>query len=238
MEIIINKEAPPSLIQIIHEAYEGIDNIKAVLVDAYILPPGDLAGFEPDTGRVIIDMGHCMTNIGWMSLGAYLIPNAWLNLMLAVHHELVHACQVTDKPELAKLDELPPELEAEANDIAMDAVHSWFKAGGQIPQLENMGWLGEEIAKVLNGIYDNNPHTVLEEMKLLQLGGVANVEKLITSQPHFNDPDHLRTLIDVGEFGLKIGDKLYLRGDEFIAALGGESNGEHVWHAKVNEHVE
>lgn len=229
MEIIINKEAPPSLVQIIHEAYEGIDNIKAVVLDAYIIPGGDLAGYEPETNRVIIDMGNCMKNISWMKLGAHLIPNAWLNLLLAVHHELAHACQVADNPALATLDKLPEELEKQANDMALDAAHSWFKAGGIIPQLEDLGWLGDEIAATLNAIYNTDPHGVLEEMQLLQLGGVANVEKMLASQPHFNDPDHLRTMVDVGEFGLKIEDRLYLTGEEFLASLGGMSKNEHVW---------
>ncbi len=217
MEIILNKEAPPLLVQIIHEAYEGIETIEKVVIDAFFLPHEYLAAYDPAIRAVLIDVGHCMTNKKWMNKGALFIPNVWMNLIFAVHHELVHACQIQDNPELAALKKCPPELEDEANQMALDAMFSWFEAGGIVPPIREMGWIGEMIAKTLNGVFNSHPQEVLEEMEMTKTVAVAKVDKVISSHDHFNDIELLYSEIDKGNIGLTANGQRYLTATEFLA---------------------
>ena len=145
------------------------------------------------------------------------IPNVWFNLMFAVHHELVHACQILDDPTLIGVDGVPKDEEDQANQMALDAVWSWFDQGGKIPPLREMGWVGEQIAKTLSGIYGTNPESVIEEMDMVQTGAVANVEAMIVAQDHFNDIELLYSNIDKGEIGIRANGQRYLAADEFLA---------------------
>jgi hypothetical protein len=107
MNIIQREKAPPALIGIIEDAYEGIPNIKSVVIGASMpwLVRGtnrSLGGYDPQTGVIFIDMETCARCIEWMAKGCMYIPNVWINLMYTVHHELIHACQVLDDPELMR----------------------------------------------------------------------------------------------------------------------------------------
>ena len=172
MEIFIQNEAPPELIRIIDQVYDGIENINNVVIGTAIPELAEkkaLGAFEPVTGTVIIDLQNCLTDKRWMYKGSLFIPNVWFNLMFAVHHELVHACQILDNPSLITAEVMPPELEVQANQMAQDAVWSWFDQGGKIPSLAGLGWIGKQIARTMNGLVSRVPESVIEERDMLEV---------------------------------------------------------------------
>jgi hypothetical protein len=234
MNIIQREKAPPALIGIIEDAYEGIPNIKSVVIGASMpwLVRGTnraLGGYDPQTGVIFIDMENCARCIEWMAKGCMYIPNVWINLMYTVHHELIHACQVLDDPELATIHPTPQEKEDEANEMALSAVWSWFERGGIIPPLEEMEYVGQYIAKVLNVAFSLDPDMVLQEIEAVKTGGVAKVESVLASHDHFNDNGSTVDLggktsiqilyenIDAGKIGTKSGQQRYLKASEFLA---------------------
>jgi len=220
MDIIIKKEAPLELVRIIDQVCSDIHTINKVIIDAFIpelAPKKALGAFDPETGTIYIDMANCLMDKRWMEKGCLFIPNVWINLMYAVHHEVVHACQVIDNPNLIAMNPLPKEVEDEALEMAQDAVFSWFEQGGKIPPLREMGWVGEGIAATLNGLFSRMPEDVIKEMDMLKVGAVAEVDAVIVSHDHFNDIDLLHSEIDNGKIGLKVNGQRYLTADEFLA---------------------
>lgn len=220
MKIIVHEEAPAELIRIIDQAYADITSIKAVEIGINFQPlreNEEVGAFDPASGTVFIDMQNCLTNRQWMKKGCLFIPNVWLNLMYAVHHELIHAVQVADDPSIIDLPAIPEAKEVEANQMAVDAMFSWFEAGGKIPPLKEMGWIGEAIASTLNGLFNRMPEAVSEELDLMKIGAVARVEIVISAHDHFNDSDILYANIDKGEMGIKSKGQRYLTASELLA---------------------
>ncbi len=220
MKIIVHEEAPPELIRIIDEAYTDITSINTVEIGIDFEPLREkkaLGAFDPVAGTVFIDMQNCLQDNRWIQKGCLFIPNVWLNLMYAAHHELIHAVQIIDDPSIIDLPTTPEAKEVEARQMAVDAMFSWFEAGGKIPPLNEMGWIGQAIASTLNGLFSRMPEAVAEELDLMKTGAVARVEIVISAHDHFNDSDILYTNIDKGEMGIKLNGKRYLTASELLA---------------------
>ena len=220
MKIILKQEAPLELVRIIDQAYADIPNINDVLIGIdfpELVERRALGAYDPMFGNVYIDMANCLRDKRWMKKGCLFIPNVWINLMFAVHHELIHACQILDDPQLIKMEGMPQELEDDANLMAQDAVWSWFNQGGKIPPLEEMGWTGTAIATTLDGLFATNPYDVVEELGMLEMGGAANVAVVVASHDHFNDIETLHAQIDAGIIGLTSKGRRYLTAAEFLA---------------------
>lgn len=218
MQIIAHKDAPFVVTQLVTEIYEGITSVKEVIFNAFVLPNNWLAAFSPSDGRVIIDLGHCMTNKKWMEKGTTFIANVWMNILYSIHHELIHACQIMDNPELIQLKEVDPQLEEEAEAMAREAMYSWFEAGGKIPPLKELGWVGEQIAETLNGLFGAHPQAVLEEMDAWQVGAIAYADVVAATHDHFNDIPLLYDEIDKGNIGKMVNGRRFLTATEFLEA--------------------
>lgn len=217
-EIVIRTEAPPLLVQLANEAYEGIESVKKVIFTAFELPNQYLGAFLPKEGAVIIDLGHCMVLKEWMAKGSTFIANVWMNMLFTIHHELIHACQVMDDPSILNCEECPQELEDEANELAKEAMYSWFEAGGKIPPLKELGWVGEMIGKTFNDLLSQKPQEIMAEMDALAAGAIAKADVVVATHDHFNDIPLLYQLIDEGKIGVKVEGQRYLTATEFLEA--------------------
>jgi hypothetical protein len=217
-EIIIQTEAPPLLVQLVNEAYEGIESVKKVVFTAFELQDKALGVFIPLIETVYIDLGHCMVQKEWMAKGATFVANVWMNMLFVIHHELIHACQIMDHPELMELSEVPQEYEDEANELAKEAMYSWFEAGGKVPSLRELGWVGEMIGKTFNDLLSQKPDEIMLEMDALTAGAIAKADVVVATHDHFNDIPLLYQLIDEGKVGVKVNGQRFLTATEFLEA--------------------
>ena len=212
VHIIDNKGAPPELVRIAQMAGGECAIIKTIVFDAFIDKlKGKLAAFDPTNGTVIIDMGNCINDRGWMKKGIMYIPNVWFNLVFALFHEVAHAFQLEEDPELLDFDTLPPEFEDEANTIAEDSLLEWAKEG-VIPRLNEMNWVGEQIKLLLNRLYAQVPHEVVDEMAVEGTTAVANAIHAAIVNPQYENKEDMHQLleaIDDGYIGIVVNGKRY-----------------------------
>jgi hypothetical protein len=229
MDIIVNKEAPLELIRIIDQLGKETDCVDRVIIDAFISELAEkkaIGAFEPNTRTIFIDLGNCLTDYRWMEYGMLFISNCWLNALVAAYHEFAHACQIAEAPELVplKTGSLTHKLlEQEAMETAMEHAIDYFQAGGKVPPIKEMGWLGEQIAKTLNGIYSRIPMQVAEELEAHKSGAVAQMEAVVSAHPHFSERSKkiLREEIDDGRIGTKMEGRRYLTMAEFMGISTG-----------------
>jgi hypothetical protein len=219
MEIIDNRGAPPELIRIANEACKEHKSVKRVIFDAFI---EELAGapgaFRPEDGTIIIDMGACLLNKAWMKKGIMYTANVWFNLVWTFFHELVHAQQLEQEPELMALDYLPKDYEDEACDTGLKSLSMWALYN-DVPTLNEMGWVGEQIKILLNKMYAQMPQVVNEELDLQGTNLVAGAEEAAANSKEYNDQEEIALLlksIDEGLVGGKVGNKKYLTAHEAI----------------------
>jgi hypothetical protein len=228
MNIILNKEAPLELVRIINQLSEETNCVENVVIDAFIpelVKEKALGAYEITTKTVLIDLGNCLMDPRWMKYGMLYIPGVWLNTVIAVFHEFSHACQIEEDIAITMLTEeddaeMLELVEEEAMTSAMDLALEYFEAGEKIPPLKEMGWLGQEIAKTLNGIYSQTPLQVAEELDAHKVGAVAELAAAVSALPHFSESSIqvLSEEIDKGQIGIKIEGRKYLTMSEFIAA--------------------
>lgn len=228
MEIILNKEAPLELVRIIDQLGKDTECVNKVIVDAFIpalAKKKAIGAYEPISKTVLIDLGNCLTDGLWMKYGMLYIPCVWLNTLVAVYHEFAHACQIANAPDIADIeedDELYQIVEEEAMADAMEHALTYFQAGSKTPPLREMGWLGKQVAKALNGVFHAIPLQVAEELEALKSGAVADVMTATAALPRFTE-DSIRLLkenVDSNQGGVKIESKYYMTMAEFIAAAG------------------
>jgi hypothetical protein len=209
--IILNEEAPLGMVRLVAEAMKLSENVKTVIFDAFVKElGGDLGAFVPETGTIIIDMGACMTNISWTKRGILYISNVWINLLTAFYHELGHAEQLAEEPDLLQLDTLPEEYEEEATEIAIDMATDWM-AKHPVPPLMEMGWVGQEIRKMFNKLYAQMPETVEWELALqgCDIGGNAETIAKMAGESE-GAVQGLLKQIDEGDIGDMVGGKKWI----------------------------
>ena len=213
IHIIDNKGAPPELVRIAQRAGAECPIIQVVVFDAFIKQlSGDLGAFDPETGTILIDMGACVLKKAWMRKGIMYIPNVWFNLVFTLFHEVAHAFQLEEDPALIELDVLPEAYEDEANIVAEDSLLEWAK-NGTIPRLNSMGWVGDQIKALLNKLYAQIPHAVLDEMAVEGTAAVANaMHAALASSQYADDAERAKLLeaIDEGFVGTKVDGRRYL----------------------------
>ena len=147
-----------------------------------------------------------------MEKGIMYIPNVWFNLVFTLFHEVAHAFQLEEDPELAKLDVLPKDHEDDANTIAEDSLLEWAKEG-IIPQLNEMGWVGDQVKALLNKLYAQTPQAVLDEMAVEGTTAVANALHAALMSDQYENKEDMKQLleaIDEGFVGVKVDGKRYL----------------------------
>ena len=219
MDIIDNRGAPPELVRIVHEACKEHESVKRVIFDAFIEElAGDMGAFRPEDGTIIIDMGACLMNKSWMKKGIMYTANVWFNLVWTFFHELVHVQQLEQEPELMALDHLPKDYEDEACDVSMNSMARWALYN-DMPTLNEMGWVGEQIKILLNRMYAQMPEAVNEEIDLQGTNLAARVEEAAANSKEYCEQEEIAQLlksIDEGLVGGKVGNKKYLTAYEAI----------------------
>jgi len=219
MELIDNRGAPPELVRIVNEACKEHPSVKRVIFDAFIEDlGGDLGAFEPETGTIYIDMGACVMDKSWMKKGVIYTANVWFNLVWTFFHELVHVEQLEQEPELMALDYLPKDYEAEARDTGLKSLSMWALYN-DVPTLNEMGWVGEQIKILLNKMYAQMPQAVNEELDLQGTNLVAGAEEAAANSNGYSTEEEIALLlksIDEGLVGGKVGNRKYLTAYEAI----------------------
>lgn len=213
MKFIDTIGAPPELIRVINEEAETCESAKRTVFGAFIPQlQGDMGAFNPEDGTIFIDLGACITKQVWLHCGFTVIANTWLNMLTTAFHELAHAAQLDAEPELITMAELPETYESEATEVAIRSVLNWAMEH-KLPRLNELGWAGEEIKKILNELYPKHPEGVLEELKLEGTEIAAHaVQRALTSRDYGTEEEVRKLIkdIDKGEVGAKIDGKFYL----------------------------
>ena len=233
MKIILNKEAPLELVRIIDQLDKDFNHgVENIIIDAFIPALAEtkaIGAYEVTTKTVLIDLGNCLTDSQWMKYGMLYIPGVWLNTVVAIFHEFAHACQIEEDLAVAMLTEeddadLIEIVEEEAMTTAMEHALKYFKNGRKTPPLKEMGWLGKEMAKSLNGVFHQIPLQVAEEMDAHSEGAVAGLTAAVSALAHISNDDIplLQENIDNKSGGVKMENKYYMTMDEFIAAASKE----------------
>ena len=224
VQIVDDVGAPPELIRIAHKAARECTKVKKIIFSAFIKElSGDLGAYDPENETIIIDMGACVTKKAWMSRGIMYIPNVWFNLVFAFFHEMAHAFQLEDDPDILILDPLPQEYEDEANQVAEDSLLAWAK-DNTIPKLNELGWVGIQIKAMLNKLYVQLPNAVNEEMEVEGTEAVANALHAMLTAGDIEDAEGRKKVlesIDNGDIGVKVAGKRYLTAYEAINTTGG-----------------
>ena len=219
IQILDTKGAPPELVRIARRAALECKKVKSVIFDAFIEDlNGNLGAYNPDSQTVVVDMGSCIKTRTWMEKGILLIPNVWFNLLYAFFHEMAHAFQLEEDPELLEFDELPQEYEDEAHVIAKDSLLEWAK-NGTIPRLNELGWVGDQLKSLFNQMYVQTPDIVIEELAIEGTAAAANALHVALTKGTAEDPVERNTTlqsIDDGLIGLKVNGKRYLTAYEAI----------------------
>jgi len=224
IEIKIKEEPPRELVKAIEEECLPIKTIKSVLIDVNNedLIEGQIAGFDPDSGEMIIDLARCGEFRKFIDRGMMMIPAIWFNMLYALYHESAHAKQLEDDPTLLKTDHLPEIKEHAADLEALDKVYKWAESK-TIPKIDEMGWAGEKIKNLVNTFYtDPEMRTILlEELDVIEVNGAAEIENLVALRKDDFSGESYKALcecIDKKEFGISLKGKRYLHADEFLAA--------------------
>jgi hypothetical protein len=153
-----------------------------------------------------------------MKKGIMYTANVWFNLVLTFFHELVHVEQLEQEPELITLASLPQIYEDEACDTGMASMLHWALYH-DIPTINEMGWVGEQIKLLLNKLYAQMPETVNEEIDLQGTNLVARAEEVAANSKGYSTEEETALLlksIDEGLVGGKVGNRKYLTAYEAV----------------------
>jgi len=217
IEIKIKEDPPRELIRVIEECYSPVKTIKNILIDIDVesLSEKALAGFNPKTGQVVLDLDKCLIATEWIDQGLMRIQAVWFNMLRAIFHEGVHAEQLEANPKLIKEKVLPAVYEQEAEEETVFRICGWAEGGGLIPKLNEMGWAGGQIKSMANRFYADGEvrPLMMEELELLECNGCAELETFAEcNKEGFSKKEHqtLCELIDIKEQGVKLGTRRYL----------------------------
>lgn len=192
-----------------------------------------LGSYLPQLSLIRIYVDKCLTHPKWMNSGVSYITGIWLNLLTAVAHEFAHVWQLEDEPNLMKYATLPLDYDQEAFDIALDIIDEYSEYL-MPPKVENMGWVGQEIAATLNKLFLSHPDKVQEllEFNGAVIAGDARAIALLSGK-YENENDaivRLLQLIDEGREGKKVGNKKYLTFQDTVKII----NSNHVGNGQQN----
>lgn len=205
----------PAIVELTAQLIEPLEAVDAVRFVAWQDDMGsNIGAFIPEKKEVIIDLGNVLNNADFYRLGMLHVPAVFFTTLWALFHEITHAKQIASNPELAKLDELPEDYERAAQQAAKDLTLKWAQEN-TIPPLTEWGWLGEQVAGLINDQYSKGDLTLLDELEILQLGGIADAHS-VTAVYEFKRPDLLFAEIAEGNFGLRHRGKYYLKAEDFF----------------------
>jgi hypothetical protein len=220
-EIIAVVDAPYELLRLIKEACDQTPSIKKVIIAAGVeelratdVEPASLSALNPNEGIIILDVANCVTDRRWVAKGFRFVANVFLNMVFGFYHELAHQFQIDDDPELLGIEEMPPELDTEANDMAEDLTLEWAK-DSKVPKIADMGFAGQQILNLFNAIYGKAPEFVAEELKLDGTDAAAQAT-VATAVAESEDALQLITDIREGYIGVVVDGKEYFTAYEAI----------------------
>jgi hypothetical protein len=220
MNILQHVIAPQPLLELIIAEYESISTIeRVILVGGTDQLEGRLGEYVPETKAVIIDLKACMENQQWMQKGMAFVPNVWTNIVHTVFHESIHAEQYESLGE--DMHQMPmEELERDADIRALEKSIDYFHDNPKTPDLKELGWVGEQLRALFNGVYAQAPDMVGQEMDLLgtEAGGFA-----VRAAAYLGDVKKAKTMIEMvasqaatGDFGLKVGSHYCFKTEDFL----------------------
>ena len=211
---------PPALHEIIQQDCEInpgiIDTIRIVPTTKLVAYPR-VAIFEPESKTVEISLDNVLK--ASLQSPLLIIPSVWFTLLTTWWHELTHAFQLEDLPDLLFEDPLQDKYEAEARDAATVYLSEWLEEN-KIPPLAEWGYLGEKIEYIINTNYAVHPQ-IIDEYNISKAGGVIDVAKLNQWVSTVSMEDMRGFMKEIEKpnnpIGIKFDDKYFLNASSAIA---------------------
>lgn len=223
MDVIGTHAAPPMLLEIIEDTFKTLDNVGFLIVATEIKDIDGKVGATQieDNGKlmVLISLDNCVKSTHWVDKGMLYIPNVWYNMLYAVFHEAAHCWQLVENPELVNDFEHALEIMEHAADIeAISRMFEWSKKN-EVPTLREMGWAGEQIQTVLNGLYARHSAVVDEELDFMNTDIVAKAAVTAANTNEIKTDKEMSSLIEHiknGSMGKVVKGQCYLSAEEFF----------------------
>lgn len=222
IEITELERMPPALKELLIDELSQTTTVDFVVIGAFIQDFGNKVGaYYPETRTIVIDMGNALNSMAFYNKGMMFIPNVWYTLIHTIGHEICHAMQYETIPELLNYKVLPQEYEDQANAYGEELVGRWAQAHNRIPDINTMGWLGEQLVVLINNMYSKTPD-IVDDLEYMSAGAVAHLDAALAHDPDYADEDlRARTIKDVddGVIGLKVNGKRFLGAYDFIGLV-------------------
>ncbi len=224
MDVIGTVATPSVLLSIIEDAFKDLDNVSLVIVAPQIDNMGGKVGaidVNEKDGKinVLISLDNCVQSTHWVDKGMLYIPNVWYNMLYAVFHEAAHCRQLADMPSMADGLEHVLEIMEHAADIeAVSLMFEWSKKN-EVPTLKEMGWAGEQIQAVLNGLYAKHSAVVDEELDFMNTNIIAKAAVTAANTDEIGTDEEMTSLIEHvknGSMGKIVKGQCYLSAEEFF----------------------
>lgn len=220
MNILERVAAPKRLIAIAKELLEDVDIELLVFDKWHPLPQhsNKVGCFVPALDAIIIYLGACLeTATKIMAKGMTYHAAVWYEMLYALYHEGAHAAQ-----KQVGAEHITPHLEEEASRMARLAIveNAHDYPDMVPPKIEEMGWVGEQLFKMMNSMLIKNPQFVREMLACngQDIGGQASI--LLKGNAPTNEPytEWLKTAEEEGDLK-RINGKPYLTFHRAIGAL-------------------
>jgi len=219
LEIIVTQEPPKALIEIAEQELKDITTVEALLFEANFLKDKGTGAFFPEDKIIVIDPAECMSNFMFMRKGMMYIPSVWFNMLWALYHEAAHARQFMVDPNIDKTYPLPVFYEHAADLEARAKIGIWAD-GNPMPKLDDMGWVGKELKKMINLAYTQpEGDNLMAELDVYNTNGIGFVD-MITAYHETIDTNQYTSLceaVDKGDVGMIVDGKRCLDAKGFFS---------------------
>ncbi len=225
MDVVGTVAAPPRLLGIIEDTFKDLDNVKLVIVAPQIDDMDKVGAIDIDEKdgkiNVLISLQNCVQSTHWVNKGMLYIPNVWYNMLYAVYHEAAHCKQLLADPELTSDFDHTHALaimEHAADIEAISLMFEWSKKNNA-PNLREMGWAGEQIQAVLNGLYAKHSAVVDEELDFMDTNIIAKAAVTAANTNEIGTAEEMTSLIEhikTGSMGKVVKGRCYLSAEEFF----------------------
>lgn len=219
IEVVVTQKPPEELIRIAKHELKDITTVEALLFEAGFLKGKGTGGFFPEDKIIVIDPAECMNNLMFMEEGMMYIPNVWFNMLWALYHDSAHARQLMVDPNINEEYPLPVFYEHAADLEARAKIGTWSD-DSPMPKLDDMGWVGEELKKMINLVYAQPKGTkLIEELDAINAGGVGSVDTITAHHETINANQYksLCKAVDKGDVGMIVNGKRCLDAKGFFS---------------------
>lgn len=215
---------PMDILDVVLDLVRECPTVTTVMFsDWHPSEPKNITGnYFPELALVKIYLGGVMTmGIKLMQQGMALHAGVWLALLYTLYHEFAHVKQVQENPVLAKLLVVPQPFELAAAEGAWEGLASDLASEPcNPPRIERMGWLGDEILKLMNAVLPSVPDAVRDIIDMNGSNLAGRAINLLMNK--YDSPDEIIRWLKTVEAGMvgvqkdKVG---YLTFSECIGAL-------------------